>query len=94
MEWLETGLIWIAIATPVLILGEYLILVRWLDAKGRRDLAGPLGWFLASGFFLFCAIFLAVTGRPAWSVYVPLAGALVSHLACLWTAWKVAADRS
>ena len=91
---LGTGLVWIATATPVLILGEYLILARWLGARGRNDLIAPLAWFLASGFFLFSAIFLSLTDRPNWSVYVPLAGALVSHLACLWTAWKVAADRS
>jgi hypothetical protein len=91
---LETGLVWIATATPVLILGEYLILARWLGARGRPELAAPLAWFLASGFFLFSALFLALTDRPAWSLYIPLAGALASHLACLWTAWKLAADRS
>lgn len=90
MAWLETGLVWIAISTPLLIFGEYLILERWLKAKARADLLRPLAWFLASGFFLFSAIFLALTDRPAWSVYIPLGGALFSHLACLWTGWKAA----
>lgn len=93
MDWVQTGLVWIAIATPVLIFGEYLILERWLKSKDRADLMRPLAWFLASGFFLFAALFLALTDRPSWSVYIPLSGALISHLACLWSGWKAASRR-
>ena len=68
---------------------EFALLAFLLARSGHRAWAWPLFWFLASGGLLMAAVRGALSGLPHAVIGGVLFVSLLTHLACLWTAWKL-----
>ena len=68
---------------------EFALLAFLLVRSGNRAWAWPLFWFLASGGLLMAAVRGALSGLPHAVIGGVLFVSLLTHLACLWTAWKL-----
>jgi hypothetical protein len=68
---------------------EFALLAFLLARSGNRAWAWPLFWFLASGGLLMVAVRGALSGLPHAVIGGVLFVSLLTHLACLWTAWKL-----
>ena len=68
---------------------EFALLAFLLARRGHRAWAWPLFWFLVSGGLLMAAVRSAVNGLPHPVIGGVLFVSLLTHLACLWTAWKL-----
>jgi len=68
---------------------EFALLAFLLARSGNRAWAWPLFWFLASGGLLMAAVRGALSGLPHAVIGGVLFVSLLTHLACLWTAWKL-----
>lgn len=68
---------------------EFVLLAFLLARSGHRPWAWPLFWFLVSGGLLMAAVRSALSGVPHAVIGGVLFVSLLTHLACLWTAWKL-----
>ncbi|MFN7164302.1 MAG: hypothetical protein ACK4P2_05730 [Hyphomonas sp.] len=68
---------------------EFALLALLLARSGHRAWAWPLLWFLVSGALLMAAVRGAVAGVPDAVVGGVLFVSLLTHAACLWTAWRL-----
>lgn len=71
------------------IAAEFALIAYLLVRSGYRPWAGPVLWFLISGALLMWAVRLALAGDGHPLIGAALALSLVTHLACLWTAWRL-----
>ncbi len=72
---------------------EFALLTFLLVRSGQRAWAWPLFWFLVSGGLLMAAVRSALDGMPHMVIGGVLFISLLTHLACLWTAWKLVRTR-
>lgn len=68
---------------------EFGLLAFLLARSGHRPWAWPLFWFLVSGGLLMAAVRSALSGVPHVVIAGVLFASLLTHVACLWTAWKL-----
>lgn len=68
---------------------EFAFLTFLLGRIGHRAWAWPLFWFLVSGGLLMAAVRSALSGLPHMVIGGVLFISLLTHIACLWTAWKL-----
>jgi len=68
---------------------EFALLAFLLARTGHRAWAWPLFWFLLSGGLLMAAVRSALNGLPHMLIGGILFTSLLTHLACLWTAWRL-----
>ncbi len=68
---------------------EFIGLAYLLARAGQRPWAWPLFWFLISGALLMSAVHSALADVPDGVVAVILIVSLLTHLACLWSAWRL-----
>jgi hypothetical protein len=69
--------------------GEFAVFAFLLARSGHRAWAVPLFWFLFSGGLLMAAVRSALSGVPHGVIGGVLFFSLLTHLACLWTTWKL-----
>jgi hypothetical protein len=72
---------------------EFALLAFLLARSGHRPWAWPLMWFLISGALLMAAVRSVVAEAPDMVVAGVLLVSLLTHLACLWTAWRLVRAR-
>ncbi len=68
---------------------ELALLAFLLVRSGHRAWAWPLMWFLISGALLMAAVRSAISEAPDVVVGGVLMASLVTHLACLWSGWRI-----
>jgi hypothetical protein len=73
--------------------GEFALLAFLLARSGHRRWAWPLMWFLISGALLMAAVRSAVSEAQDGVVGGVLFASLLTHAACLWTAWRLVQAR-
>ncbi len=73
--------------------GEFALLAFLLASSGYRPWAWPLMWFLISGALLMAAVRSAVSEAPDLVVAGVLVASLLTHVACLWSAWRLVRGR-
>ncbi len=72
---------------------EFLALSFLLARAGHRPWAWPLFWFLLSGALLMAAVRSALAGVPHPVIGGVLIVSLLTHVACLWSAWRLVAAK-
>jgi hypothetical protein len=72
---------------------EFALLAFLLARSGHRPWAWPLMWFLISGGLLMAAVRSAIAEALDMVVAGVLLVSLLTHLACLWTAWRLVRAR-
>lgn len=72
---------------------EFAVLAFLLWRSGHRAWAAPLFWFLASGALLIGAARSAVSDAQGPVAPGLLLVSLLTHSACLWTAWRLVRAR-
>jgi hypothetical protein len=73
--------------------GEFALLALLLARRGHRPWAWPLMWFLISGALLMAAVRSALSEAPDGMVGGVLFASLLTHGACLWSAWRLVRTR-
>ncbi len=68
---------------------EFVGVAYLLARSGQKPWAWPLMWFLISGALLMAAVRSAISEAPDVVVGGVLFVSLVTHLACLWSAWRI-----
>lgn len=68
---------------------EFVLVTYLLVRSGHRPWAVPVLWFLVSGALLMAAVRFAVSGAGHPLIAGILMVSLLTHLACLWTAWRL-----
>ena len=85
---------WMFYAVLIGVAAEFVLLAFLLARTGRRAWAWPLFWFLLSGALLMAAVRSAVSGAPHAVIGGVLFISLLTHLACLWSAWRLVRNRA
>jgi hypothetical protein len=73
--------------------GEFGLLAFLLARSGHRPWAWPLMWFLISGALLMAAVRSVVAEAPDMVVAGVLLVSLLTHAACLRSAWRLVRAR-
>lgn len=68
---------------------EFALLALLLARAGHARWIWPLGWFLVSGGLLMAAVRSAVSDVPHPVIAGVLVVSLLTHAACLWSAWTI-----
>lgn len=68
---------------------EFLLLTFLLARNSHRAWVWPLFWFLMSGALLMTATRSALSGVSDVLIGAILFVSLLTHLACLWSAWQI-----
>ena len=72
---------------------EFLLLAFLLTRAGRTPWAWPLFWFLLSGALLMAAVRSTLEGLPHPVIGGILIVSLLTHAACLRSAWRLVAAK-
>ncbi len=72
---------------------EFLGLAFLLARAGQKPWAWPLFWFLVSGALLMAAVRSAIAGLPHPVIGGVLIVSLLTHVACLGSAWRLVAAK-
>jgi hypothetical protein len=72
---------------------EFLLLAFLLARAGRKSWAWPLFWFLLSGALLMAAVRSTLAGLPHPVIGGILIVSLLTHVACLGSAWRLVAAK-
>lgn len=72
------------------IAAEFGVLAWLLRRVGRGRWIPPVFWFLLSGALLMLAVRGALAEAELAAIAIPLIVSLLTHVACLWTAWRAA----
>ena len=73
--------------------GEFALLALLLARRGHLPWAWPLMWFLISCALLMAAVRNALSEAPDVIVGGVLFASLLTHAACLWSAWRLVRAR-
>lgn len=84
---------WMFDLVLVAVAAEFALLAFLLARSGHPPWAWPLLWFLISGALLMAAVRSVVAEAPDMVVASVLLVSLLTHLACLWTAWRLVRAR-
>lgn len=76
------------------IAAEALILSIGLRRAEAGRWAAPLFWFLVSGALLMASVRSAIASAPHELIAGLLLLSLLTHLACLWNAWRIIRSRT
>jgi hypothetical protein len=76
------------------IAAEALILSIGLRRAKAERWAAPLIWFLMSGALLMASVRCAIASVPHELIAGLLLLSLLTHLACLWSAWRIIRNRA
>lgn len=68
---------------------ELVLIVFLLRRAGHGRWIWPVFWFLVSGALLMTAVRLGISGGAHLTIGGALFASLLTHLACLWTAWRL-----
>jgi hypothetical protein len=84
---------WMLDAVFVAVGAEFVVLALVLRRQGAQRWLPALFWFLASGALLMLAVRNALSGTSGLSIAGLLLASLVTHLACLLSAWRAIEKR-
>lgn len=84
---------WMFDLVLIAVAGEFALLGLMLARRGHRLWAWPLMWFLISGALLMAAVRSALSEAPDEMVGGMLFASLLTHTACLWSAWQLVRAR-
>jgi hypothetical protein len=68
---------------------EFALLAMLLRRTGHGRWISPVFWFLVSGGLLMMSVRLGISGGGHVLIGGVLFASLLTHLACLWSAWRL-----